>query len=292
MNKPNKVETLLGIVGVALSVTAFFAQGGGGSLAANLFGISPLLIALSAIYVNRLFLRLARVQGALAVLTNARLNTSMVVKVENTDGDVLMEKRVRIEATKDRAGLSFTKNEVVFSEVEIAGIPPSACVQGASHPQTTLKPRYVDKSVLDVGGRRNYRYDWRYEIAPFIQSKSHFVEFAYEIRIPKCEATAFTAEGGKLFYDHSAFETDAEVSLMSPGGYRIVITATYLELSDGTRGPCAALPQLQASDHLLTWKPEYRRGARSVCEYKMIPSVATAATAAASSPPLGSQPVQ
>jgi hypothetical protein len=294
LNKPSQFETLLGIVGVALSVTAFFAQGGGGSLLANLFAISPLLIALVAIYVRRLVLRLRQVQGALALVTNARSDTTMVVTVENDQGDVEMEKHVRVEATRDSAGLSFTKNEVVFSEAQITGIPPVAVVQAASNPKTALHPRYVDSSEAVVGGSRNYRYDWRYAIAPPIQAKGHFVDFVYKVTIPKSEASAFTAAGAKIFYDHSAFETTAEVSLISPSGYRIEIVTTYLELTDGSREPCNVQPQLNAGGHVLHWKPEYRRGARSVCEYRLVASgvpatppaaaVATPTTPATASP--------
>ncbi|MET0518141.1 MAG: hypothetical protein ABW005_04820 [Burkholderiaceae bacterium] len=276
MNKPMQFDALVGVLGVALSVSVFFAQGGGGSLAANLFGLSPLLLALIWIYLRRLLRRIARIQGALAMLTNARLDTNMVIKIENAQGDVRMEKRIRIEASKDGAGLSFTKNEVLFSEVPIAQIPPPATVIRASNPRVALRPRYVDKSEVDVGGSRNHRYDWRYEISPPIEQRGHFVEFAYEVDIPRCEASAFTAAGGKIFYDHSAFETEAEVSLFSPAGYRIVISRTYLELSDGSQEPCSAAPQLPAGGHLLSWKPQYKRGARSVCEYRLVASVAPA----------------
>ncbi|QSI78628.1 hypothetical protein [Niveibacterium microcysteis] len=286
MNKPSQFEALLGVVGVALSVTAFFAQGGGGSAVANLFAISPLLIAVMGIYVRRLVLRLRQVQGALALVTNARSDTSMVVTIENVQGDVEMEKRVRVEATRDGAGLAFTKNEVVFSEAPIHDIPPVAVLQTASNPKTTLHPRYVDTSEAVVGGSRNYRYDWRYAIAPPIQTKGHFVDFVYKVRIPRSEASAFTAAGSKIFYDHSAFETSAEVSLISPSGYRIEIAQTYLELNDGSREPCNVQPQLNAGGHVLHWKPEHRRGARSVCEYRLVASsvVASPPAAAGSAP--------
>jgi hypothetical protein len=134
------------------------------------------------------------------------------------------------------------------------------------------KANEVDSSEAVVGGGHNYRYDWRYAIAPPIQTKSHFVDFVYKVRIPRSEASAFTAAGSKIFYDHSAFETSAEVSLISPSGYRIEIAQTYLELNDGSREPCNVQPQLNAGDHVLDWKPEYRRGARSVCEYRLVAS--------------------
>lgn len=272
MNKPIYLDALLGVLGIIVSLAIFFAQGGGGSVIANLVPIIPVLLALALIGSHRLLLYIKKMKGALALILNARSKSIMVIHIENANGDVWVEKKFRVDAMNGGSELSITKNETLCSEVQMLGMPPLATVTSASNPKSSLRPKYFHSSETDVGGVKHYKYEWRYEILPSIKGKGGFVEFFYETRIPKCEASAFTAAGGKLFYDHSAFDMEAEVTLIAPTSYEIEILSTYVEHFDGTQSACSVPPKLQAGNHVLNWNPPYVKGARSICDYRLIPT--------------------
>lgn len=271
-NNSLRVDILVGVLGIAVSLAIFFAQGGGGSVLANLLAVSPVALAVLAIAIHRLVLRIKRLRAALDLVLSARTHATLVIKVKNADGDVGLEKIFRIEAMGTGAVLSMTKNEVLCSEVPVPNVPPDAKVESASMPGTRLQARYFDQSEVVVAGKKNHKYEWRYEIVPPIRESKQFVQFSYRVDIPKCEASAFTEEGGAVFYDHSAFETEAEVSLFSPDGYRIMILNTYVERFDGSQAHCESPPVLGAGGHSLQWRPAYQRRARSVCCYRLVPS--------------------
>ena len=270
MKKPIYLDALFALMGIFVSLAIFVAQGGGKTAVANLIPIIPILSVGILIGGHRLLLYIQRLRGALSLVLNARSKSTMVIKITNVDGDVWLEKKFRIEAMGGASVLSITKNEVLFSEVPIAQMPPSASVISSSYPKTALRPRYVDSTQVEVCGVKNYKYEWRYEIVPPIKGKGAFIEFHYQLEIPKCETVAFTKQGGKLFYAHSAFDMEAEVSLISPTGYRIEILKTYVERFDGSQTACTINPDLQSGGHVLIWKPPYHVGGRSVCDYRLI----------------------
>ena len=270
MNRPIYVDAFLAILGIAVSLAIFFAQGGGGSLLANLVPLVPILATFLLIGVHRGYLYVKKLRGALALILNARAESTMVIRVENASGDVWLEKKFRIEAINGGSEIWISKNEVLCAEVPMHDMPPPAKIISSSNPKVALRPKYRDYTETEIAGRKNHKYEWRYEICPPIRGKGGYVEYLYEMKIEKCETAAFTAEGGHLSYIHSAFDMDAEVSLISPSGYQIEVLKTYVENFDGTHTACSVNPILQTGNHVLTWKPQYIKGANSVCEYRLI----------------------
>jgi hypothetical protein len=193
-------DFVIALVGVALSVTFFVAQGPYNNAWMYVLGFSPLLVTFVIVAALRGFEKYRALGHALSLAMGTRLSLSSVVRIENSDGDVLMERRRRLSIVSDKTRVSFTPDEGIFGSMQTAGLPPPAHVTASriASRQLTLKTLY--DGMVQIRGEQVWQYGWSYRIEPPLRGKGDFVEYVQVLRLPGAEREVFGPTGDTLWW--------------------------------------------------------------------------------------------
>jgi hypothetical protein len=275
-----RLDIVIGIVALITSIAVFFAQGPYKQPWSYVLALAPIAFALLFIILHWVLRKYKALGQALAhakreydYVTGTHTTSDLVVRVNNDKGDISYERKFRIVVIRDGVTIDKTNLDLLSCEAKVDGIPPKASVLRASKDSVSLEAIEVASEELSHGGRRHVDHRWRYKISPPLVGKGQFVEYQYSADIPGSELTAFSEEGSLFFFLHEAVLMDSNCSLVSPSHYRISILEAYVQQYDGQRLdsiPPEEAPKLEANDHVLRWKPVYRKGASFVCRYRLL----------------------
>lgn len=274
----NKLDSIVGFVGLLISVTTFLAQGPYEDPWKYLLAGSPLLLAALLILAHNIFVRFGSLRDTIAhlkheyeLLTGTNVSSHVVVRITNTDGDIRFERRFRYKVIKNGVTIHRTKRDLVGSEAPLGNMPPQARVLKASKVGTMLKAVEAATAESTRAGRKHFDYRWYYDISPALDSKGQYVEYEYVTDIPASEAKAFTDDGAVLCFISEELLMETDCTFISPPTHRIVIIKYHIEQHDGVvkEIPENEKPWLESNGHTLRWTPGFRKGASYVCQYKL-----------------------
>lgn len=282
MRSDNWIDISSGGFGLGMALVIFFAQGPYDHVWQYMFVAAPVLVAslfIGAHIAQRRFGKLRRALSRARILyellNGTDEDTSVVVRIINTDGDVSVHRRSRLRLVKDGVSVTNTTKSFIGSEKEVPDLPPTAKIVTASNVNQAIRGSTV--SIVDPGsanaGDIKFAYEWRYDLDPPLRDKGSFVEYEYSLIVPRAAALAFSDEGSEVNFSHTAVSSNVDCTLISCEGHSIEILECFSQESEGNRSPLdpAEAPVLKASGHVLSWKPAYRKGALFVCRYKVVP---------------------
>lgn len=266
-----RFEKYAGIVSILVSISIYYSQSPLINISDYLVPFIPVFFIVPIIATTRIVEHIRHIKTRFALISGTKIYSNMIVKIHNQKGDATYEKTRRMIITNSNTKLWETMEESVYSEHEMISRPPQATINNSSVQNRTLSTKYFYTSNVDVSGIAHNMCAWRYDISPPLSKLGDFIEYTHKTFLPKAEERSFSSEGSIYFYNKSNPDLIAELTLISPPGFKFEVINNYFEDFDGTRiqESGTPIPQIQSGGHVLIVKPEYRKDARYILQYKL-----------------------
>ena len=268
---PMTRDVALALIGLALSITLFVAQGPYTNAWKYIVGFSPLLATLLTLAAIHLVRRYRALGHALSLAMGTRLSLSSVVRIENRAGDVTMERRRKLSIVSDKTVVSYTPDEGVFVSTKADGLPPTATITASRVASRRLILKTSYDAPVQIRGQQAWQYGWSYRIEPPLHGKGDFVEYVVQLRLPATESEIFEPEGDTFVVENAYYASTTDIALIAPSGYIFQLVDSWLEDFDGNRIELddRERPRISTNAHELTWKPTWQKGARHICRLRL-----------------------
>lgn len=265
------------MVGITLSVTLFIAQGPYQSWINYVAGLSPAVAAIAGVAGLRAYRKYKELRHALVLATGARQSVTTVIRIQNSVGDVVIDRRFRLSVLAKAARVQYTPEEGVIVGLGVPMTPPVPKVIASRRAGRRLVVKAGFSHQLNLEGDAALEYGWSYRIEPPLEGKGDYMEYAHQLQFARECARAFDPGGDTFVCENVVYGSNTESVLVGPPGHRFVVVDAWLIDFDGTRVELGAAdrPSVSASGHQLAWSPQWRKGARHICRFRLIP-VATA----------------
>lgn len=266
-----RYELSLGVIGVALSVSVFVAQGPYDRGWRYALGLAPLMVAATAIASVKLYRRVLHLRNLVALTTATRTAGTIVIRVINDAGDLAIRKTYKMQLVTDATTVQHTRDETLYSLLPVADMPPEANVISTGRSERKLVPRASYHSLVSNESETVLsKYGWSYDIRPPLAGRDDHVEFSLHLAVPGGLREAFTADGDEYFWERTSYDTTTDVFIVSPSGHELEIMDSWIIEFDGRRvqPPAEQRPRMTTGSTAFEWHLAPLSGARYACRLR------------------------